>query len=63
MPISPRTTRLHLDDVRTQIARALDPAVQTSAAGGPARGLVDDVSEFDVAVDPVACWVDYAIRK
>jgi hypothetical protein len=24
---------------------------------------VDDVSEFDVAVDPVACWVDYAIRK
>ena len=32
-----RATRLHIDDVRTQIARALDPAVQASAGRRPHR--------------------------
>ena len=55
-----RATRLHLEDVRMQIARALDPAVTESAPAG-VRAL-SDLVEFDVSVDPLACWVDYAIR-
>jgi len=55
-----RATRLHLEDVRMQIARALDPAVTESGPAG-VRAL-NDMSDFDVSVDPLACWVDYAIR-
>ena len=56
-----RATRLHIDDVRTQIQRALDPAVQESAAAAAARAaLTDEI--FDVSIDPESCWVDYAIR-
>ena len=54
-----RATRLHLEDVRMQIARALDPAVTESGPAG-VRAL-NDLSDFDVSVDPLACWVDYAI--
>jgi hypothetical protein len=54
-----RATRLHIDDVRTQIQRALDPTVQATAAG--ATTLTDGL--FDVTVDPESCWLDYAIRK
>jgi len=58
-----RTTRLHIDDVRTQIARALDHAVQENPAGPPgARTSADSADVPDVNVDPVSCWVDYAIR-
>jgi hypothetical protein len=57
-----RVTRLHLDDVRTQIERALDPTVQEQAAAArPALTALDDQSH-DVSVDPEACWVDYSIR-
>jgi hypothetical protein len=55
-----RETRLHIDDVRTQIDRALDPTVQGAAA---AAGTALDEELFDVSVDPVSCWVDYAIRR
>ena len=58
-----RATRLHLDDVRMQIARALDPAVQETAPAAGARTTADGVDELDVSVDPVSCWVDYAIRR
>jgi hypothetical protein len=58
-----RTTRLHIDDVRTQIARALDHAVQEPPAGpAGARTSADSADVPDVNVDPVSCWVDYAIR-
>jgi hypothetical protein len=57
-----REARLHIEDVRMQIARALDPAVQETAPAGAARTTeLDD--EFDVSVEPELCWVDYAIRK
>ena len=52
--------RLHIDDVRTQIDRALDPTVQAPAA---AAGTALDEDLFDVSVDPESCWVDYAIRR
>jgi hypothetical protein len=54
-----RETRFHIDDVRMQINRALDPAVQEPAAAARTT-LVEE--SFDVSVDPEACWVDYAIR-
>jgi Met-zincin/Domain of unknown function (DUF5117)/Domain of unknown function (DUF5118) len=56
-----RVTRLHIDDVRTQIERALDPSVQETAAGAAARTTAND-GLFDVSVDPESCWIDYAIR-
>ncbi len=59
---SDRETRLHLEDVRMQIARALDPSVHESAPGPGNRTAADAALDFDVSVDPVSCWVDYAIR-
>ncbi len=59
-----RATRLHIDDVRTQIERALDPAVQeTPAATGGNRPTTNDGLDglFDVSVDPGFCWIDYTI--
>ena len=60
---SDRATRLHIDDVRTQIARALDPAVQVPPGAAAGTGRTTTVDEFDVTVAPESCWVDYAIRK
>ncbi len=54
-----RATRLHVDDIRTQIQRALDPTVQ-DASTAPRATALDGL--FDVSVDPESCWVDYAIR-
>jgi hypothetical protein len=51
-----RTTTLHLEDVRMQIRRALDPTAH--AAPASPRTTTD---QFDVTVDPVSCWIDYAI--
>jgi hypothetical protein len=58
-----RATKLHLEDIQTQIAHALDPAIQNSAgAAGAARpGTAFD--EFDVAAAPDSCWLDYSIRR
>jgi hypothetical protein len=56
---SDRATMLHIEDVRMQIARALDPTVQAPA--GAARSTTDLDDPFDVSLDPVSCWVDYAI--
>ena len=58
---SDRATRLHLEDVRTQIERALDPTVND--LGTAARTTIADEEDFDPAIDPVSCWVDYAIRR
>jgi len=54
-----RATRLHIEDVRSQIARALDPSVQETAAG--ARATTDDL--FDPTVAPDLCWIDYSIGR
>jgi hypothetical protein len=60
--VTDRATRLHIDDVRTQIERALDHTVQESAAAAAARPtLTDDL--FDVSIDPESCWIDYAIGR
>jgi hypothetical protein len=57
---SDRPTKLHLEDIRMQIAHALDPAIQAPAAAAtPGR----PGTEFDVSESPDACWIDYAIRR
>jgi len=64
--VTDRATRMHVDDVLSQIAHALDPAVRATAAGaagaGPGTGLGMSGDEFDVTIAPDACWLDYAIR-
>jgi hypothetical protein len=56
-------TRLsfQLVDVRSQIARALDPTVQASAAQPRATTNLDDAL-FDPSVAQELCWTDYSIR-
>jgi len=56
-----RATSLHIQDVRTQIARALDPTV--NAAANPARSTTefDEGAMFDVTVASDTCWPDYVV--
>src|SRR5688572_6509723 len=56
-----RASSLHIQDVRMQIARALDPTVQTpGAAGRTSTDLADD-SLFDVTSSTELCWPDYVV--
>ena len=57
-----RETALHLEDLRLQIARALDPTVQAAAApaGRAGTGLDDD--PFDVTIGQDSCWIDYVVK-
>jgi hypothetical protein len=52
-----RDTRLHLDDVRDQIAKILDPKYQ-QANPTPAQAIVVPLS----GTEDTYCWTDYAIR-
>jgi len=52
--VNDRETKLHLEDLRDQTAKALDPKFQPSA---PAANLP---ARFPSAED--TCWPDYAIR-
>lgn len=54
-------TRMHVDDVRTQIARALDPAVQAVPPAG-ARPAFSDGAADEGAEEQLRCWPDIAIR-
>ena len=68
-----RATRLHLEDSKDQIAKALDPkfaAVTPAAAAqgqqGGRRGFVDDLLEGLDPSDPntpLMCWPDYSVRR
>jgi hypothetical protein len=64
-----RATRLHLQDARDQIAKALDPkflppapatGTQPFGGGRPGDGELND--SFDEN-GPAVCWPDYAIRR
>ena len=68
---SDRATRLHLEDVRHRIARALDPSAGSAGASRSRPAFADDA--FELADEPFApwsfdgggaewCWPDYAIR-
>jgi hypothetical protein len=60
-----RATRLHLEDARDQIARALDPKFAPPAPSGPALPFgfpsMDDLMNVDS--EPLVCWPDYVIRR
>lgn len=67
-----RATRLHLEDSKDQIAKALDPkfAAPTPTAAaqlqqGGRRGLDDLLDGFDPSDPnaPLFCWPDYAVKR
>ncbi|HEY7546794.1 MAG TPA: zinc-dependent metalloprotease, partial [Blastocatellia bacterium] len=61
-----RETRLHLEDARDQIARALDPKFQPAAPANqnPFFPFAASDDPFDPAnVERLGCWPDYAIRR
>jgi hypothetical protein len=67
-----RMTALHLEDVRDQIARALDPKMEATGAASPAPAGRSDLSDDDMLApwntgDPFSfdrgCWHDYGIRR
>jgi len=60
--LNDRATLLHIADVRTQIARALDPAVQGAAAGARSSTDLSDDSLFDVSGVTDVCWPDYVVK-
>ena len=55
-----RATRLHVEDLRQMIARALDPTVQGAAAARSTTDLTED-SLFDVTAVGEVCWPDYVV--
>ena len=57
---SDRESAMHVQDLRIQIARALDPTVQATAAAGRAGTELED--EFDVTRASESCWIDYAVK-
>jgi len=57
-----RATLLHLQDIRMEIARALDPAVKVAAAAGVGTTALDD-SLFDVTSMSDLCWQDYIVTR
>ncbi len=68
-----RTTRLHLEDAKDQIAKALDPkfaapapAAAVQGQQGGRRGFADDdMDSFDPSDPntPLFCWPDYSVRR
>ena len=58
-----RATRLHIEDIQTQIAYALDPSIQATGAAAAGARPGTSLDEFDVTVAPDACWLDYTIRR
>lgn len=57
-----RATLLHLQDVRMEIARALDPAVKVAPAVGGGTTAFDDFL-FDVTSMSDLCWQDYIVTR
>ena len=60
-------TRAHLNAVKDNIARALDPKIpltaETAAAGGGGRGGVQDGSIFNADPATLGCWPDYTVTS
>lgn len=68
-----RTTRLHLEDARDQIAKALDPKfampAPTTVNANPFGRGVDEWMEWLESLDPsdpntpLMCWPDYSVKR
>jgi hypothetical protein len=60
---SDRETRLHLEDIKDQIAKVLDPKIEppaNAATTTPSRRGSDLLEEWE---NPNICWPDYQIKK
>jgi hypothetical protein len=55
-----RATRVHLEDVRDQIARILDPKFAATGGGGGGNQGQPGFEDFGADID--ICWPDYAVR-
>lgn len=60
-----RSSRMHLEDARDQIAKILDPKFAAPAPAGNALPFVLGRFGFeeDPSIDPLRCWVDYSLRN
>ncbi|MEK6325012.1 MAG: hypothetical protein AABN33_25515 [Acidobacteriota bacterium] len=65
-----RATRLHLEDSRDQIAKALDPKFAAPASATTpllpfGRGADESSDSFDPSDPnaPLFCWPDYAVKR
>ncbi|MBZ5551250.1 MAG: zinc-dependent metalloprotease [Acidobacteriia bacterium] len=60
---SDRETRLHLEDIKDQIAKVLDPKIDppsTATPTGPSRRGNDLLEDWQ---DPNTCWPDYQVKR
>jgi hypothetical protein len=57
-----RATVLHFQDLRQQIARALDPTFQAAAVNRSTTDLTDEDAMFDVTSASDVCWPDFIVR-
>jgi hypothetical protein len=58
-----RATRVHLESVRDQIARILDPKFAPPTTGNTGPTIIFGVNEFDgFSMTSDSCWPDYVIR-
>ncbi|MEO6213493.1 MAG: zinc-dependent metalloprotease [Vicinamibacterales bacterium] len=57
-----RETVMHIDDLRLQIARALDPTVQAAAAAAARAGTSFDENTSVVTSAQDSCWIDYVVK-
>jgi hypothetical protein len=58
-------TRRHLQDLRGEVARALDPSrspAPATPAAGPARTIDGDEDSWGLTAPAGSCWPDYIIR-
>ncbi|MFI5176909.1 MAG: zinc-dependent metalloprotease, partial [Terriglobia bacterium] len=58
-----RETRLHLEDIKDQIAKVLDPKIEppaNAAPSTPSRRGADPMEEWE---NPNTCWPDYQVKK
>ena len=57
---SDRATRVHLEAVRDQIDKILDP--KETGRTGPAAANAFVTEMLETYYDPTSCWQDYAIK-
>ncbi|HEX5082300.1 MAG TPA: zinc-dependent metalloprotease, partial [Blastocatellia bacterium] len=57
-----RATRMHLEDVKDQIARILDPKFAAPAPTASPRPFIFGLDGGEEQADELSCWPDYSIR-
>ena len=55
-----RTTRIHLESVRDQIDKILDPKETGRTGSGAAVAFIEE--QLQNYYNPTSCWYDYAIK-